>query len=639
MEARRTLAILVSAVALGCAGEPAPAAPPPATHALEGGGRLLVLERPDLDLLRGSVRFESGTIREPAQRTGLLEVMTDALYYGGPLQLTGAEFHRRLRSHESTVSIRSGAETLAFDFTCPPAALEETLDAVAGLLVAPAYPPEFIDRARERMLDELERESEDPSAVADRLLLDLAYGSDAPHTRRPTFETLEAVTRAALLDWHAENLVRERMWVGVVGPLSEGQVAVRVQSDLAQLPRGTPALAVPQPPFRAPRETRVVAEVLPHADRCELRVAAPGIGFDDADYAALRLWSDAVAGGGSTSGAFFAPRWSGGELLGFASENADVTALLAHLDPRHFPAERLEAARARILAADEAGASEWTDLARALDLARHGLPADFWECHRAQLESLDATAVAAAAERHLPRGGVLVVGVHPERPAPSPFPTEHRQVRRELRGTPQAVEVLETMLERLGGRQRWADLVGLHLTGVVALAGADEDVAVEIWRDFPARRLRLEQTRAGVTSAQVVTPDGAWGVTGEEATRLDDGVHRLALQREQRLVFRVLHELALGRALSVRLSAKRLEVLRGGRLHGWFLVGADGLPTRWVVPRSEHEELFATDLDGWTSFAGYRFPTRMSQSELGRSFTWSEVTPDPELGQALFRFE
>ena len=79
------------------------------------------------------------------------------------------------------------------------------------------------------------------------------------------------------------------------------------------------------------------------------------------------------------------------------------------------------------------------------------------------------------------------------------------------------------------------------------------------------------------------------------------------------------------------------EVLRAGRLHGWFVLGQDDRPTRWVVPRTEYEGLFATDLAGWTSFDGLELPTRMTQPELGRSFTWTAAEPNPALDDSLFR--
>jgi hypothetical protein len=640
MELARTSLLVATLAALGCAPEKAPEQmPPPATRVLAGGGRLLVLERPELEVLEGTVRFESGSIREPAHLAGLTRVLSEVLYYGGPLQLTGAEYHERLLARESTLLISPRAETVDIDFTCPPGELEETLDAIAQLIVTPGYPPEFIERARDRLVDELELESEDPGAVADRLLMDLCYGADAAHTRRPTIETVEAVTREALLAFHAESLVRERMWVAVVGPVNAGDVALRVASDFEELERGAPAAPVPERSFRAPDESRVVELVLPHSSRVELRFAAPGIDIASPDFAALRLWSDAVAGGSAWTGAFFAPRWSGGELFGFTSGSADVLALLAHLDPQRFPAERLETARARVLAAEDESASAWNDLDRALDLARHELPADFWTRHRGELETLDADAVQAAAGRHLPQGGVLVAAVHPAEPEPAPLPSERHDSARALRGTPEAVAALERLFERLGGRERWANLVGLHLRGEVTLTASDEPVAVEIWRDFLGRRLRLEQTRAGATTVQVVAPDGAWTASGGTTTKLTDQVFRHSVHRERRLVFRVLHDLALAKTLSARMAEGRLEVLRAGRVHGWFELAEDGRPTRWVVARSEYEELFATDLEAWMDTDGYALPGLMIQPELGRAFTWLEAWPNPAFDDGVFRVE
>ena len=52
--------------------------------------------------------------------------------------------------------------------------------------------------------------------------------------------------------------------------------------------------------------------------------------------------------------------------------------------------------------------------------------------------------------------------------------------------------------------------------------------------------------------------------------------------------------------------------------------------------RSAYEELYATDFEGWSEHHGYTVPSPMTQPELGRTFTWSSVAPNPALDDALF---
>ena len=106
----RWTAILIGSLALGCSGAPEPAAPmpPPPTRALVGGARLLVLELPDLDRLEGTVRFHAGSVHEPRDQVGLLEVLVDALYYGGPMQRSGAELQERLAERGAALTVQRG---------------------------------------------------------------------------------------------------------------------------------------------------------------------------------------------------------------------------------------------------------------------------------------------------------------------------------------------------------------------------------------------------------------------------------------------------------------------------------------------------------------------------------------------------
>ena len=75
-----------------------------------------------------------------------------------------------------------------------------------------------------RLLMRLDAEASDPAALADQILLDALYGPDAPFTRAPTFESVEAVERDDLLAFHRAHLGANRLSAGLTGPVSAATV-------------------------------------------------------------------------------------------------------------------------------------------------------------------------------------------------------------------------------------------------------------------------------------------------------------------------------------------------------------------------------------------------------------------------------
>jgi len=656
----------------------APGGEPPATvvrEELDGGGHLLMVVDPSATRVEGAVRFAAGSAHEPAGRAGLTEVLADALQYGGPMQRSGLELHDRLAARDASLEIAAGTEFVSFDFSCPPQALDEALAAVGDLVRHPHYPPEFVDRARERVLERLATEARDPASVADQVLLDEAYGPDAPFTRTPTFESVEAVERDDLLAFHRSSFGSARMWVGVTGPLPAAEVRAAVAGALADLPAVGPAPTVDQPPFRSLEQRYLVLIEVPGAERTEIRVGAPGVSIDDPDYPALRLWSD-VHGNAADSrselasetfasgltdrmGAFFRPRWSDpGEFLAYATTDSEsphralgrlslwiADATLSGEAGALLQDDVLTAARDHLRAAETRAAGGRERLERLLDLDAHDRPRDFWERNFAELRATGAERLRAAADRHAAQVPWLVVVAFPpgvEPTIPGSGTTTRRSAAFAPRGTADGLAMLATAFDALGGIERWAGVRCLYLEGDVHTNNSERPVGVRIWRDLDGPRLRLVQRGAEAAPGddevvRIATPDGAWVATENGLQPLPDEVRRSVEFREARQLPRVLHDLATDRALSVSRRADRLEVARWGRLLCWMRLGADGRPNVLGYPPTESERQGESEFRSWLTTAdGLVLPEEVAEPTLGRSFLWTAARTAERFEDELF---
>jgi hypothetical protein len=665
MTSARPIALLCVLAALGsaaCAGkraaevplpEPAPQpAPQPVPQPANWPWvpRAVVGERPELGQVEVLLCFEGGRVREPVELLGLSDVLADALQYGGPTSLSGREFHERLAERGASLAVLAGDDALEIELRARPADLGWVLDAAAELVRYPHYPLEVVELARERLIDRLEREADDPGALADALLAARVFGQGDPFAQRASCATAERIDRAELLAFHRAHVGRDRLWAAAVGPIDGKSLERELHRAFADL--GDVGALPPLPPRGlAPGGGPFEAWVLPGSQASELRLLAPGVALTDADYAELCLWSDHW-GRRAQGGAFFAARWTGpGEVFGFVSDAGDAAAAAASLTglledlassgPRPMAPEALEPARARVL---EARAAVEGSARGLLEPLRHGEPIDFWKRHGQELWTATAEEVAAAAARHLP-GAWTALGVFPEAPETWPGPFVVRDGTRPLRGSPEAVAVLERLLAALGGRSGWAKLEGLVLEGEVRFSEQGEPVPVALWRDLAGERLRIEEGRGGTERVQIATPAAAFVIEAGSAEELDGDVHAAVLARERALLYRALRELARATTHSVELDAEgRLAVRRRGQPLCAIEIGPDGLPARVHVPESRLERRRATEYLDWApcGSAGLYFARETRDGPYQaeeRRFHWRTIDPDWAPDDASFSAE
>lgn len=199
-----------------------------------------------------------------------------------------------------------------------------------------------------------------------------------------------------------------------------------------------------------------------------------------------------------------------------------------------------------------------------------------------------------------------------------------------------AQDLLERLLDAIGGRARWA---GLHATLNDSLQQRlVEPVAVRarILMDFERPRFRIDTEGPGLRLVRVVDGDAHWRRSREgqvlpisEATLAED--RRWLAAHLYRTLARLARQDAL---LSVQLGAEgRLEVFEGGRRLLWLRCNARGEP----VAQGAHESESPTLLGPWRfEVEGIRHPVWTSSADASFRAELRELHINPKLDEALF---
>ena len=637
--------------------------PQPQTLLLESGSSLLLIEDHELPLVDGQLLFRCGTIQDPTDKAGLARMLVDVLREGGSQGASGAQLDEWLDSHAASISIAVKDDQLAINFSCLTEDTDAVLSRIAALLLDPAYPTEELEKSRARMLTEIERRDDDTSALADRVLLQVIYGPDSAYSRVESRESLAAVTREDLLAYHRAHLGADRLMIGVTGDTDMDALQSACTTHFDSLPVVGPAPEVPAPSFVQPQHTKVYIYDRPGIPQSELRISSAGTRRMHSSYSALNLWSYVIGIGGMTNrmmvkvrtelglaysvGAYYRPEWErSGRLQAYCSTRNDgladaAEAMIGVLQGglTEIPNEELEATRARTLNA-EVFHVDTPDkvLARAMALAFHGYPADFYEQHELRLRDLTAEELISTASRQLDTGRLVVLAVGPYDEIAESMARIGEVERVELGSkagkrteTVDVGPLLETMFGAIGGRERWAEARWIDYESTIVADGTT--VTVHMQRDLEAPRMHASNTFDGVVQTIIVNENGAWVLAGGAVSELPPDLHKKLLNRANHDLFALLHQIAGG--LSVAANADGdLVILDGEALGTRIELDVAGRPTRLIAATGTTPLSYR--FEGWTEGDALDAPARIvkEQDEMTRVIV--RVATPESMDEALF---
>ena len=290
------LAGLALATFLGLAA-PARAAPQIQHWSAATGARVYFVESRSLPLVDIQVDFAAGAAYDPPAKAGLARLAQALLGAGA-----GGLDEQIIAEREADLGARLGGgidddrASLSLRSLSTAAERDAAVDLAATLLAQPAFPGEILERERQRTIAALREALTQPATLAARQFSAAVYAGH-PYGRQVTPESLGAITRADLVEFHRRHYAAARASVAIVGDVDRAtaeRIAVRLTEAL---PRGEAAAALPPP---APIDAATFR--IPHPSaQAHILLGQPGMAREDADYFALLVGNYVLGGGGFVS--------------------------------------------------------------------------------------------------------------------------------------------------------------------------------------------------------------------------------------------------------------------------------------------------------------------------------------------------
>ena len=265
---------------------------------LSNGMVIFLQEDHELPLIDATARIRGGSVNEPADKVGLVDIFGEVWRTGGTKSKTGDQLDDFLEVRAAKVETGGGSDSTTVSFSCLKGDLDDVFKVFVDVLQNPEFRADKIDIAKKGMEDGISRRNDEASGIAHREAVKLAYGADNPYARVPEYATLAAITRQDLIDWHTKYIHPNNIILGVTGDFDSAAMEARLRAAFDSWAKGPEG---PRNKFQY-STAKPGYYLIPKDDvnQSNIWMVALGTTRDNPDYYALSVFNEAFGGGFSS---------------------------------------------------------------------------------------------------------------------------------------------------------------------------------------------------------------------------------------------------------------------------------------------------------------------------------------------------
>jgi zinc protease len=409
--------------------------PRPAEADLPNGAHLMVLE----DHRVPSVSFQiimtgAGGYYDTKDLPGLADT-TASLMDEGTTTKTSEQIAQALDTMAATVSISAneGSQIATLNGSALSDQIDDVLALAADILVHPKFDEQELARYKARTMAALEDQRGDPDFLANERYSKAIYGDHPASSTGVTKESLQKITRDALVAFHKDNYVPDYAVIAVSGDITLADARTKFQTALKDWTKsGKPRPGVVDPPPNG--ATKVYLVNRPASVQTNYLLGEQAINRLNPDYDSLQVMNTVL--GGSNGRLFRILREEKGYTYGAGSGlhalryrgdwraemdvRSEVTEpslrdLLVELgkmrdDP--VPAAELQDAQRSMTASFALSLENPSELLNLYVVRQmYGFPADYWDRYSDRIMAVTPAQVQTVARKYLDPTKLQIVAV------------------------------------------------------------------------------------------------------------------------------------------------------------------------------------------------------------------------------------
>ncbi len=265
-------------------------------YKLKNGITFFLVEDHELPLIRLNAIIKTGAFLEPTDKIGLASMAGTVMREGGSEKYPADELNILLEDRAASISTYISDFSGSASMSILKEDLDELLPVYVDLLVNPAFPEDKIDLSKTQSKSGISRRNDEQAQIASREFFKLIYGKDSPLTSQTEYETIDAIEREDLVNFHKQTFVGNNMMIGVIGDFKIKDMKKKLQKAFEKIPAGNKTnFDYPKIDYNYPSTINFINK----SDVNQSYILMGHIGGlrDNPDYAALQMMNEVLSGG------------------------------------------------------------------------------------------------------------------------------------------------------------------------------------------------------------------------------------------------------------------------------------------------------------------------------------------------------
>ena len=272
--------------------------PVPEEITLNNGMTVLLLEDHELPLIKMRAEYPAGSVYDPPDKAGLARLTGEVMRTGGSINMTGDKMDEELENIAATVETWiSDVSGGAYLFTHKDH-IDRVLAIFADVLISPAFPDDKIDLKKIEAKSEISRRNDNLGEIAGREFNRIIY-KNTPFRRNEEYATVDAISRADMIEVHKKWVRPDRLVLGVWGDFKTADMIRKLENSFNRWQAaGTSGESIPEVTYQYDETVNLVGKK--DVNQSNIYIGHIGGKKDNPDYAALIMMNEVLSGGFSS---------------------------------------------------------------------------------------------------------------------------------------------------------------------------------------------------------------------------------------------------------------------------------------------------------------------------------------------------
>ncbi len=403
---------------------------------LDNGMTVLILEDHRLPQISVSMDIRGGGgLLDPPEMKGL-STQAAQLMREGTATMSSKQIAEQVDLLATTINASASNTTMSAAYSM--SGLSDNFDKWFALgvdvFLHPSFPADEWAKQKQRTILQLRQQRTNPAFLASERFGKLVFGDHPLATISPTPATIEAITPAAMKQWHDDRLTPQNTILGIVGDITPAEAAPKLKAAFATWKK---TAYQPAPPPEAPPNPELHVAIVNRPGSVQTNIMMGNVGIDrrSPDYPAMTVMNQVLGAGSSarlfnnlredkgytygaysgfTAGVLPGPWQATSEVRTDVTEGAmrEFFNELKRIRDEKVPASELEEKKRTVVAGFALSLeSPATLLNYAIQRKYYNLPADYWDTYPAKISAVTADDVQRVARKYLTLDNIQIVAV------------------------------------------------------------------------------------------------------------------------------------------------------------------------------------------------------------------------------------